>query len=199
MHHRLLVVVIWSGVPQELRGCKWEKLIFELVSPGRKCSDLGVEVPGVIVGRQKNKLSENPWLVAVWKSVSSSASRLLFKAKTYSHYSLVLSFYQGSTSFRKRAGNVWANSGSQILPWVKAYIKTMPSKRFPAPQHLWWAKPTSILPPFQNLYILDCWYFVHHFPSFSESFFSSFSNVFCVLTVLTSTSNFPGLLVSTFL
>lgn len=119
---------------------------------------------GNIVGRQKNS-SENPWFVAVWKSGSCSASRHLFKAKTYPHYSLVLSFYQGS--FRKSAGNVWANSSIQILLWVKAYIKTISSKRF--------------LPPLTPLM------------SKAHVNFASISKIFANLTAGISCTTFPVL------
>lgn len=36
MHHWPLVIAIWSGAPQELRGYEWEKLIFWACEPRRK-------------------------------------------------------------------------------------------------------------------------------------------------------------------
>lgn len=59
--------------------------------------------------------------------------------------------------------------------------------------------PRQVCFQFKKSHKLDCWYFLHHFSSSPECFFSSFSMPFLMfLTVSVSTLNLPGPLTSPF-
>lgn len=165
MHHRPLVVVIWSGAPQELRGYEWEKLIFWACEPRRKGLWSWHRSPWNYCVQTKKCTRKLMTCSSVeeWFIFSIQTS---FQTQDLSPLFLGAEFLSGQLQFQKECWKCLSRL-CQILPWVKAYIKTMPAKRF--------------LPPLTPLMSKD------HF------YFASNSKIFTNLTPGISCTTFPAL------